>query len=264
MVYVNFRCVDGVEVMKILPALITLLLATALTSRANVITQTIDFGSYSGSSQHSINQFNTALGTLTEVGLVWTLNSSVSSAQITNTGSSSVNISLIDFQSIYEATIPGVPIGFRFGSGATEFLSGGSGTLNPGQTYDAAPITLSTGGGGEWFYSSSSDFGTYTNAYLGTGTVPLYLSTSFTATPYMLVTTYNQAKNVWGTHNNPLPSYNSSITGSASGNLQVTYTYNAVAPVPEPPALLLGFGGLLGMAGLAFKRRTPRQAAAQA
>ena len=264
MVCVYFRCVDGVEVMKILPALITLLLATALTSRANVITQTIDFGSYSGSSQQSINQFNTALGTLTQVGLVWTFNSNISSTQITNTGDSPVSISYINLDSVYSATIPGFPIDFGIRYGERQYPSGGTVALNPGQTYDAAAFTFNTTGGGEWFYSTDADFATNTNTFVGTGTVPLYLSNSFDATPYMGVSTYNQRKNIWSINYTPLSSYSSSITGSASGNLQVTYTYNAVAPVPEPPALLLGFGGLLGMAGLAFKRRTPHQAVAQA
>ena len=54
--------------------------------------------------------------------------------------------------------------------------------------------------------------------------------------------------------------------GSTTGNLQVTYTYTAapIAPVPEPPSILLGFGGILGMAGFAFKRRAKNTAAAVA
>ena len=61
-------------------------------------------------------------------------------------------------------------------------------------------------------------------------------------------------------------SWLTSITGSTTGNLEVTYTYTAapIAPVPEPPSLLLGFGGILGMAGFAFKRRAKNTAAAVA
>jgi len=49
-----------------------------------------------------------------------------------------------------------------------------------------------------------------------------------------------------------------SITGSSTGNLQVTYTYTAappVAPVPEPAALVLGCGGMLFLGVFANGRR---------
>jgi hypothetical protein len=83
--------------------------------------------------------------------------------------------------------------------------------------------------------------------------VPLYVTNTFGAT-------------VTASGSGVTSSWLTSITGTSTGNLHVTYTYNAapapIAPVPEPPAMILGFGGLLGLSCVAFKRR-PKSAEAE-
>jgi hypothetical protein len=234
------------EVMKIIPTLITLLFSTALTSRADVITQTIDFGSATNDSQFNVNLFNASLGTLTKIGLEWTVNPILSSAQFTNNGSSAVTINKIAFGGNTEFTIAGTGQGlYKYTTGEVVPL-GGAGTLNPGQSYDVTNATLSSIYQNQLWVNPfqpgklSHLFDTFT----GSGTTPLLFSM-----PNAWV-----GAQVGDTYINSL-----ALTGAPNfeyrGNLVVTYTYNAVAPVPEPPAVLLGFGGLLGMAGFALKRR---------
>jgi len=233
--------------MKIITSLLTLVFATALTTRADVITQTVDFGSINGGSQFYFNQFNTALGTLTGVELDWTVNSSISSAQITNESSGTVTVTRIAFTNEVQGYVPSTgtdgTLVADLLNGKNVTPSGGHVNLSHGQTYNVGTVTFN--GFTETDNYTSSDTGF--NAYKGTGTVPLYLTNTFGATP----TTSGSGQNI---------SWLTTITGTTTGNLHVTYTYDAappIAPVPEPPAMLLGFGGLLGMAGFAFKRRTP-------
>jgi len=238
--------------MKILPTLITLVFATALTSRADVITQTVDFGSITGGSQFYFNQFNTALGTLTGVELDWTVNSSISSAAITNMNTGTVNVSRISFTNTVEGYVPSTGTA---GSLVADVFNnknvtptGGRVTLTHGQSYSLSGITFNPFTQTDNYTSADANF----DAYKGTGTVPLYLTNTFGATPT-------------ASGSGITTSWLTSITGATTGNLHVIYTYDAappVAPVPEPPAVLLGFGGLLGMAGFAFKRRMPKQAEA--
>ena len=240
--------------MKIITTLVTLLFATALTSRADVITQTVDFGSINGGSQFYFNQFNTALGTLTGVELDWTMNNSITSAFITNENTGTVTISRIAFSNTVEGYVPstgtdGTLVADVF-NGKNVTPSGGHVTLTHGQTYSVGSITFNPYTETDTYTSSDANF----NAYKGTGTVPLYLTNSFGATPT-------------ASGSGITTSWLTSITGSTTGNLHVTYTYDAappIAPVPEPPAVLLGFGGLLGLAGFAFKRRMPPPGAAAA
>jgi len=239
-------------VMKILTTLVTLVFATALTTRADVISQTVDFGSITGGSQFYFNQFNTALGTLTGVELDWTVNSSISSAQITNENSGTVTVSRIAFTNEVQGYVPSTGTD---GTLVADLLNGknvtppgGHVTLTHGQTYNIGTITFNSLTETDTYSSGDANF----SAYQGTGTVPLYLTNTFGATPT-------------ATGSGITTSWLTSITGSTTGNLHVTYTYDAappIAPVPEPPAVLLGFGGLLGLAGFAFKRRTKNSVAA--
>ena len=238
--------------MKIITSLVTLIFATALTSRADVITQTVDFGSINGGSQFYFNQFNTALGTLTGVELDWTINNSISSATITNENSGTVTVSRIAFSNTVEGYVPsvgtdGTLVADVF-NGKNVTPAGGHVTLTHGQTYSVGTITFNPFTETDNYTSADTNF----NAYKGTGTVPLYLTNSFGATPT-------------ASGSGITTSWLTSITGTTTGNLHVTYTYDAappIAPVPEPPAVLLGFGGILGMAGFALKRRTTTPATA--
>ncbi len=235
-------------VMKIIPALLTILLTTALTARADVITQTLDFGTFNGGQQYYFNQFNTALGTLTGVTLNWTINSTITNATVTNENTGTVTLSKIAFTNSVQGYVPSV--GENDSALVADALSGktvnatGNKTLTHGQSYTMSNITMNPFTQTDQYTTGDNSF----NAFKGTGSVPIYLTNTFGATP--TATGSGSTTTSWLT----------SITGSTSGNLHVTYTYSAtpapIAPVPEPPALILGFGGILGMAGLAFKRRT--------
>ncbi|MDB6005540.1 MAG: hypothetical protein JWR15_2527 [Prosthecobacter sp.] len=242
-------------VMKIIPALLTLLLASALPTRADVISQTLDFGSFNGGHQYYFNQFNTALGTLTEVTLDWTINSTITSAVVTNKNTGTVTLSKIAFTNLVEGYVPSMG---ENGPLVAEALSGktvnatGSRTLTQDQSYTMTNITMNPFTQTDNYTVGDDSF----NSFKGTGSVPIYLTNTFGATP--TATGAGSTTTSWLT----------TITGSTSGNLNITYTYSAappppVAPVPEPPALILGFGSLLCMAGFAFKRGTPKTAVAE-
>ncbi|MCX6847615.1 MAG: choice-of-anchor E domain-containing protein [Verrucomicrobia bacterium] len=243
--------------MKIIPALLTLTFAfsTALTCRADVISQTVDFGTITSGSQFYFNQFNTALGTLTGVTLDWTVNSSISSASVTNMNSGSVTVNKIVFTNTVDGYLPSVGDTGNLAEEGTKTKTVtpggtvGSRTLTTGQSYNLSNIALGTLTDSNSYAPGDADF----NSFKGTGTVPLYITNTFGAT---VTASGSGVTNSWLT----------SITGTSTGNLQVTYEYTAapIAPVPEPPSLLLGFGGILGMAGFAFKRRAKNTAAALA
>lgn len=241
--------------MKIISSLVTILLATALTARADVITQTVDFGTITGGSQFYFNQFNTALGTLTGVTLDWTVNSSIATSSVTNMNTGSVTVNKIVFTNTVDAYLPSVGDTGDLAEEDTKTKTvtpGGttaSRTLTNGQSYNVNNVALGTLTASTSYVSGDTDF----NSFKGTGSVPLYVSNTFGAT---VTASGTGAVNSWLT----------SITGTSTGNLVVTYTYDAapppVAPVPEPPSLILGFGGILGMAAFAFKRR-PKTAGAE-
>ena len=235
-------------VMKIIPTLLTLIFATVLTSRADVITQTVDFGTITSGSQFYFNQFNTSLGTLTSVTLDWTVNSSISTASVTNENTGSVTVNKIVFTNTVDGYLPSVGDSGSLAQEDTKTKTvtpGGtvsSRTLTTGQSYGLSNISLGTLTDSSSYAPGDTDF----NSFKGTGTVPLYVSNTFGAT-------------VTASGSGVTSSWLTSITGTSTGNLQVTYTYTPgapIAPVPEPPSILLGFGGILGMAGFAFKRRT--------
>lgn len=240
--------------MKIISSLAALILATALNSHASVITQTVDFGTINSSQQFYFNQFNTSLGNLTNVTLDWTVNSSINSFTLTNKNTGTVTLKSLSFTASVQGFVPSV------GDAGDQVLSGFSNgsktninqTLAKDASYTTTNVLLSpTIYQTDSYVSGDANF----NSFKGTGQVPLYLSSAFGAT----VTATGAGSN---------PTWLTSMTGSTTGNLVVTYTYDAapppVAPVPEPPAVILGFGGILGMAGIAFLRRSKQPAEEQA
>ncbi len=234
--------------MKIIITLATFLFATALTTRADVITQTVDFGTISSGSQFYFNQFNTALGTLTGVTLDWTVNSSIATASVTNMNSGTVTVNKIVFTNTVDGYLPSVgdtgTLAEEDTKTKTVNLTGStaSRTLTNGQSYTLNDIALGTLTASSSYLPGDTDF----DSFKGTGSVPLYMTNTFGAT-------------VTASGSGVTTSWLTSITGTSTGNLQVTYTYTAapapIAPVPEPPAMILGFGGLLGLACVAFKRQ---------
>lgn len=213
-------------------------------AKAEVITHTVDFGSITGDSQFYFSQFDTSLGTLNEVTLSWTINSSISSASITNQNTGTVTVSRITFTNTVEGYVPSVGTAGELVAEVARSRSHtpptGSVTLNQGQTYNVGTISF-TGFTQEDSYTSG-DAGF--NAFKGTGMVPLYVTNTFGATPT-------------ASGSGSTTSWLTSITGSSTGSLVVTYNYDAapIAPVPEPHSLALGLGGLLFVGGLAVKRR---------
>ncbi len=231
-------------VMKKLSILAMLLLTTALNSRAEVIVQTVDFGTITGDTQLYFSQFNTALGTLTDVTLSWTVNSSISNASITNQNTGSVTVSRITFSNTVEGYVPSIGTD---GDLVAEVLKskshtppGGTVTLAQGQSYTVNNIVFSGFIQEDNYTSADANF----DSFKGTGDVPLYLANTFGATPT-------------ASGSGSTTSWLTSITGSSTGSLEVTYTYTAapIAPVPEPPSIILGCGGLLFMTAFAFKQR---------
>lgn len=220
-----------------------LLLTTALTSRAEVIVQTVDFGTITGDTQLYFSQFNTALGTLTDVTLSWTVNSSISTASITNQNTGTVTVTRITFTNTVEGYVPSIGTD---GDLVAEVLKskshtppGGTVTLTQGQSYTVNNIVFSGFTQEDNYTSADANF----DSFKGTGDVPLYLANTFGATPT-------------ASGSGSTTSWLTSITGSSTGSLEVTYTYSAtIAPVPEPPSIILGCGGLLFMTAFAFKQR---------
>jgi hypothetical protein len=240
----------------------TLLLAAALLSftsltKAEIISQTIDFGTITGDTQLYFDKFNTALGTLTEVTLSWTINSSISTASITNQNAGTVNISRITFTNTVEGYLPSVgtsgDLVAEVARSRTHTPPGGTTTLTQNQSYTVNNVTFTTFGQSGSYTAADANF----NDFKGSGSVPLFLTNTFGATPT-------------ASGSGSTTSWLTSITGSSTGNLVVNYHYNAapIAPVPEPPSIILGLGGMLFLGGFAMKRRrsTPlmEEAAAQA
>jgi hypothetical protein len=234
--------------MKIISSLVAILLTTALTARADVITQNVDFGTVTSGSQFYFNQFNTALGTLTSVTLDWTVNSSIASSSVTNMNSGTVTVNKIVFTNTVDGYLPSIgdsgDLAEEDTKTKTVTLSGStaSRTLTNGQSYTLNDVALGTLTASSGYLPGDTNF----DSFKGTGSVPLYVTNTFGAT-------------VTASGSGVTSSWLTSITGTSTGNLVVTYTYDAapppVAPVPEPPSLILGFGGILGMAAFAFKRR---------
>ncbi|MCB1278002.1 PEP-CTERM sorting domain-containing protein [Prosthecobacter sp.] len=231
--------------MKILPILASLTLITPLASRAEVIVQNVDFGTITGDSQLSFSQFDTSLGTLTDVTLSWTVNSSISTASITNQNAGTVTVSKITFTNTVEGYVPSVgssgDLVAEVAKSKSVTPAGGTVTLNPGESYVVNNVVFSGFTQTDSYTSADSNF----SSFQGTGSVPLYLTNTFGATPT-------------ASGSGSTTSWLTSITGSTTGNLQVSYTYTAavpIAPVPEPSSILLGGGSILCLAGFAFNRR---------
>lgn len=230
------------DMKKLLLSTATFLTLT-LASSAAVITETLDFGTITGDKQLYFNQFNTALGTLNSVTLTWTINSSISTAEITNQNTGAVTVTRIAFTNTVEGYVPSIGMSGDLVAEVSKSRSvtpnGSSVTLATGQSYTVNNITFSGFTEENYYTAADSNF----SAFQGTGQVPIYLANTFGATPTASGAGSNMA---WLT----------SITGSSTGNLQVTYDYTAaIAPVPEPSAFILGGGGLLFLGFFAFKNK---------
>ena len=234
------------SVMKKTFILIFAALGMALTSKGDVINHTVDFGTLTGDQQYYFSQFDTSLGTLTEVALTWTVNSSISSAFITNQNTSTVTVSRITFTNTVEGYLPSVGMDgdlvAEVAKSRSHTPSGGAVVLTQGQTYSVNNITFTGFSQEDVYTSADANF----DSFKGTGDVPLFLTNTFGATPT-------------ASGSGSTTSWLTSITGSSTGSLAVTYTYTAspIAPVPEPSALLMSGGGILFLGMLAFRRKTP-------
>ena len=230
--------------MKTSSLLAATLLALSAFARGDVITQTVDFGTITGDKQLYFNQFNTALGTLS-----WTINSSISTASITNQNTGTVNVSRITFTNTVEGYVPSLgtdgDLVAEMARSRNHTPSGGSVTLTQNQTYTVNNITFTGFTQEDSYTSADGNFG----SFQGGGSVPLFLTNTFGATPT-------------ASGSGSTTSWLTSITGSSTGNLVVTYTYDAapIAPVPEPPSIILGMGGMLFLGGFALKRRRAQPA----
>lgn len=230
------------------------IIATAAASNAAVITETLNFGSITGDKQLYFNQFNTALGTLNSVTLSWTISSSISSASITNQNTGTVNVSRIAFTNTVDAYVPALGMPSDSDPTTSMFRSknvtptSGSVTLNQGDTYNVTGFTFNPTYTDTTNYTSAD---TNFNAFKGTGQVPIFLTNTFGATPT-------------ASGSGSTTSWLTSITGSSTGNLVVTYDYTAIAPVPEPSPFILGCGGLFFMSAFAFKVKKRKAAKPEA
>lgn len=220
-------------------ALSLLALVAASSAQAGIITQDVNFN-VSGASQLYFNKFNPSLGTLTGVTLAWTVNSSISTASITNLNAGTVSVSKTTFNNTFDAFVPSI------GEAGLQVIEDSKAkSVNPSPN----PTVLTSGGK---YTVNNVNFNQFTqtdnltgsfDSYKGTGNVGLYLTNTFGATP----TVSGAGSTV---------AWETSITGNSVGNLGVTYTYDEapVAPVPEPSALLLcGAPALLG--GISLVRR---------
>lgn len=240
-------------VMKIPLFLAITVISLTSICKADVIVQNVDFGTITGDTQLYFSQFNTSLGTLTDVTLSWTVNSSISTASITNQNVGSVTVSKITFTNTVEGYVPSVGTSGDLVAEVAKAKSvtpaGGTVTLSPGQSYTINNVVFSGFTQSDNYTSADANF----SSFQGTGSVPLYLTNTFGATPT-------------ASGSGSTTSWLTSITGSTTGSLQVTYNYTAapIAPVPEPPSIILGCGGILFMATFAFKRRQASSLEAQA
>ena len=216
------------------------ILALVSPAKGEMITQTVDFGSITGGSQFYFSQFDSSLGTLTDVTLSWTINSTISTAQITNQNAGNVTVSRITFTNTVEGYVPSVGDSGDLIAVVSKSKSvvpgGGSVTLTPGQSYTINNVVFSGFTQTDSYTSADSNFDSFT----GSGEVPLYLANTFGATPT-------------ASGSGSTTSWLTSITGSSTGNLVVAYTYTAapIAPVPEPHSIALGLVGLVFIAGFA-------------
>ena len=216
----------------------------AAMARAEVIVQTVDLGTITGDSQFYFSKFDTSLGTLTEVTLSWTINSSISTASITNQNTGTVNVTRITFTNTVEGYVPSEgtegDLVAEVAKSRTHTPSGGTVTLTQGQSYTVNGVTFSGFTQEDSYTSADDNF----SAFQGEGSVPLFVTNTFGATPT-------------ASGSGSTTSWLTSITGSSTGNVVVTYTYDAapIAPVPEPHSLALGLGSLVFLGGLSACRR---------
>jgi len=237
-------------VMKKAIPLTIAILASALLCKGEVITETVNFGTITGDTQLYFSQFDTSLGTLTDVTLSWTINSTISTASIRNQNAGNVTISRVTFTNTVEGYVPSVGMDGDLIAEVAKSKSvtpgGGSVTLTPGQSYTVNNVVFSGFTQEDNYTAADANF----NSFKGTGDVPLFITNTFGATPT-------------ASGSGSTTSWLTSITGSSTGNLVVTYNYTAappIAPVPEPHSIALGLMGLAFMGGFVLTGRRQRQA----
>ncbi len=227
--------------MKKLLILTFAILTTAAASKAAVITETVDFGTFNADSQYSFSQFDTSLGTLNSVTLSWTFNSNITSSSITNQNAGAVTVTRIALANTIEGFLFNAPsdsFDLQAARSRNHTPPTGSVTLNNGEVYNPGGTSFAQ-------YTEEAEYvsgDAYFEQFKGTGDVPVYLTNTFGATP---TASGGGGNMTWLTN----------IVGSSTGSLEVVYNYTAIAPVPEPSALILGCGGLFFMTAFAFKKR---------
>lgn len=213
-------------------SLASVLLAGAANA-ATTVPQTVNFD-YAASQSLSFEKFNPAFGTLTGVSLSWNVNSKISTFNVTNIIAETVTLDTVDFTRTFRAYTPSSSAvnALRVVSNvvAAEQVAPYA-ELAQNETYYISNLafdTLVTTN----FITSTSDpdgaFPPYTgfNDFIGTGTVPLYLTSS-----------YGDSIQISGSGGDP-SKYSIEKLGNTSGDLTVTYHYEVTA-VPEPSTVLL-------------------------
>lgn len=218
-------------------------LATVSASSAAVVTLSpVSFNSTVGSASNyptlSFAKFNSSLGTLTDVTFSFQVDSSVTSASVTNNASGSVTINKFSFTRDF--TITDSTGAELFSDGVLKQTSFTPISLSNGQTKTVSNVSFSQ------LNDSTTVSGSQAAAYAGSGNATLTLNNSIGVTPN--VTAGGQSQN-WAT----------TLLGASWGSFTVSYTYNEappVSPVPEPSSMI--FSGLLLGSGLFVRRRKVR------
>ena len=226
--------------MKITAYIAVLTLAIAPLHGA-VITESVDF-SFSGDYASSyLKQFDTSLGELTSITLNWTLNTAITTANLTNQSGATATVTSIDFNQAVSGGFFDVADGIKLKALALNqnslvTLSDGGAVLNNGDVYSYTGLTFDPVAQQSYIQPSDAIF----DYFKGTGSVPVYLQNGFWAVPF------SGSDGVQSS---------SVVLGDTTSHLTATYTYNSdISAVPEPSALILGCGGLLFMASLATKK----------
>ena len=212
-------------------------LTSAVSSAAVVTLDSVSFSSTIGSPVNyptlQFAKFDTSLGTLTGVSLAWVVNSSVTSATVTNNNVGSVTIDKFAFTRDF--TVKDSLDNELFNDLAAKNVTFTAVPLAQGESKTVSNTTFST-------FSDSVSITSGLADYAGAGNASVTLNNSLGVTPN--VTAGGSQELSWGTN----------IIGSSSGTLVVSYTYDEIAAVPEPSSTILS-GILIGFSLLIRRRR---------